>query len=446
MLIDQAEFPGQMQPQPAQHVMRDPRLVGHTEEEIARPHSRQGAQESVRNQKLCDDGVQLPVLGDLDPGQAFRPPALRDLPQGVDPTARGARPILDDQRLHDPALGDRLPEHLELGLRRKGREVFQRHLEAQVRLVRAVPAHHLPVGQPREGRGQGDAACFLEYPADHLLGQAHDLLTVHKRQLQIDLSELRLAIEPECGLGEERAVQFEPLVFVAETPRNLVIAVHAAHHQDLLEHLWRLRKRKKAAGVHATGHQVITGAFRRALGEHGGFDFKKSLRIQEGADLLRDRVAKFEQSLHLGTAQIEIPVLQPKRLGHVDLVFYQEGRRPRVVEDLGRFDHHLDLAGDQVRIRRSVRPSCDDSPDRDDIFAAQRVGLLMSRWVLFRIEHNLRDPLSIPKIDEHDCPMIPPAMDPPVQHHGLADMGLRQLATAMRSHLHALLRIEPREG
>ena len=162
--------------------------------------------------------------------------------------------------------------------------------------------------------------------------------------------------------------------------------------------------------------------------------------------MLRDRVAKFEQSLHLGTAQIEIPVLQPKCLGHVGLVFYQEGRRPRLVEDFGGFDRHFDLAGRQVRIFRSFRPPGHDSPDRDDIFAAQRMGLLMSRWVLFRIEHHLRDPLSIPKIDEHDCPVIPPAMDPPVQHHGLADMGLRQLATAMRSHLHALLRIEPREG
>jgi hypothetical protein len=52
------------------------------------------------------------------------------------------------------------------------------------------------------------------------------------------------------------------------------------------------------------------------------------------------------------------------------------------------------------------------------------VGLFVCNRVGFRIEDNLCDPLPISKINEEDTPMIPPAMNPPVQDYSLACMDL----------------------
>ena len=46
---------------------------------------------------------------------------------------------------------------------------------------------------------------------------------------------------------------------------DLVVAVEAGDHQQLLEQLRRLRQREELARVHAAGHQVVARAFRRGL-------------------------------------------------------------------------------------------------------------------------------------------------------------------------------------
>ena len=38
----------------------------------------------------------------------------------------------------------------------------------------------------------------------------------------------------------------------------------------------------------------------------------------------------------------------------------------------------------------------------------------MHRCITLGIEHHLRDPGSIPQIDEHDCAMVAPPLDPAV--------------------------------
>ena len=51
-------------------------------------------------------------------------------------------------------------------------------------------------------------------------------------------------------------------VLVAETWRDLEVAVEARHHQELLVLLRRLRQRVEAAGVNSRWHQEVA----RALG------------------------------------------------------------------------------------------------------------------------------------------------------------------------------------
>ena len=45
----------------------------------------------------------------------------------------------------------------------------------------------------------------------------------------------------------------------------------------------------------------------------------------------------------------------------------------------------------------------------------------MHRCITLGIEHHLRDPGSIPQIDEHDHAMVAPPLDPAVQHDSLPD-------------------------
>ena len=76
-----------------------------------------------------------------------------------------------------------------------------------------------------------------------------DILLLYKRHFHIDLRELRLTVGAE--------------ILVAEATGNLIILVHAANHQHLLENLRRLRQSVELAGMHAAGHEVIACAFGR---------------------------------------------------------------------------------------------------------------------------------------------------------------------------------------
>ncbi len=79
-------------------------------------------------------------------------------------------------------------------------------------------------------------------------------------------------------LGDEAHLEIELVEFarravgarvlVAEARRDLEIAVEARDHQQLLEHLRRLRKRVELAGVDPAGDEIVA----RALGARGGQD------------------------------------------------------------------------------------------------------------------------------------------------------------------------------
>src|SRR4029077_12255045 len=53
------------------------------------------------------------------------------------------------------------------------------------------------------------------------------------------------------------------------------------------------------------------------------------------------------------------------------------------------------------------------------------------------VTHHLRDPGSIPQIDEHHHAMVAPTLNPAVQDDGLSDRGLREFPAPMSSDLHA---------
>jgi hypothetical protein len=58
--------------------------------------------------------------------------------------------------------------------------------------------------------------------------QGQHVIALYKGHFQVELRELRLTVPAQ--------------ILVAETARDLEVTVHAGHHQQLLELLWRLRQ------------------------------------------------------------------------------------------------------------------------------------------------------------------------------------------------------------
>ena len=110
---------------------------------------------------------------------------------------------------------------------------------------------------------------------------------------------------------------------------------------------------------------------------------------------------KLKQPLHLGTAKIQIAVLQPDRLRHFGIVFDHERRRLGLVQNLDGIDEHLDVPGRQIGILRFFRTGHDLARDRHDTLAPQGVGRLMHRRITLGIEDHLRDSRPVTQIDEH---------------------------------------------
>ena len=176
------------------------------------------------------------------------------------------------------------------------------------------------MSQTRERIRQLDIQRLLEQFADHLLHQIGDGLLVHERGFDIELGEFRLTIGAE--------------ILVAETADNLIVTIHARHHQQLLVELWGLRQGKEMIRVGATGHQIVTGAFRRGLGQERRFDFIETVVVHEIAQMTGDIPAQTHALLHDRPPQIDVAVAQTGFLADLHLAFQRERRSFCLVENL----------------------------------------------------------------------------------------------------------------
>ena len=89
-------------------------------------------------------------------------------------------------------------------------------------------------------------------------------------------------------------------VLIAETAGNLEVTVDAAHHQNLLELLRRLRQRVEVAGVESAWAEHVPRAFGRAVHQDRGFDFKEPLFIHVLPGGENGFVSNRQHLLHLG--------------------------------------------------------------------------------------------------------------------------------------------------
>ncbi len=149
------------------------------------------------------------------------------------------------------------------------------------------------------------------------------VVLVDEAHLGVELHELVLAVGAQ--------------VLVAQAARDLVVAVDARHHQQLLEQLGALRQRVERARLLAAGHDELARSLGRAWHQHGGLDLDETLLFHRRADGGVYGCPEAQVALHALAADVEVAVLQASALRDlVGALAYREGRRLRHVEDLAR--------------------------------------------------------------------------------------------------------------
>src|SRR5208283_2917817 len=129
-------------------------------------------------------------------------------------------------RVYRFAARQRFSKHPERGAGETGAQVLQFESEPEVGFVAAEALHRFAVRHARKGPRDFDVESALKDRSDHALGEIHDVVGARAGHLDIDLAELGLPVGAQ--------------VLVPEASRDLVIAVEAADHEELLQELRRL--------------------------------------------------------------------------------------------------------------------------------------------------------------------------------------------------------------
>ncbi|MCU5786542.1 hypothetical protein B27N_01545 [Alcanivorax marinus] len=425
--LGQAALVADLDAQGADRLVDDPGLVGAEEDQIAvgGAGARQDALDRFLGEELEDRRLQALGAGgqvvDLDVGQTLGAVDADELGVLVDFLAAQVT-AAGHVHGHHPAFGvlGRAGEHLELHAVHQVGDVDQFQGHAQVRLVGAVAAHGLFVGHAREFR-QVHLEHVLEHAFHHRLGDRHDVVFLHEGGFQVDLGELRLAVGAQ--------------VLVTETLGDLVVAVEAGHHQQLLEQLRRLGQREEAAGVGAAGHQIIAGAFRGGAGQDRRFHVHEALAFQMGAHRVGQPRAELEALQRLRTAQIQIAVLEAHFLAGGGVLVQLERRGLGLVEDGHALAQHLDVAGGHARIADRLVAQAHAAFQLQHVLAAHLVGQ-GERVLGVRIEHHLHQAGAVAHVQEDHPAVVAAAVHPTAQPYRFPVVGGPQITAIMATHFH----------
>ena len=358
------------------------------------------------------------VFSDLDVGQPLGAVDADEAGVFVDFATTQRATARYAQCRHASAAAGRAAEHLEGHITDGVGDVGQFKRDAQVGLVGTEAAHGFGVAHARKGRRQFDIEGFAEHAAEHLFDQRSDFLLAHERGLDIDLGEFGLAVGAQ--------------VFVAEAFDDLIVAVEARHHQQLLEELWRLRQGKELPGMHARRHEVVARAFRRALGQHRCFDVNEAVGIEKAAEGHRDLIAQTQVLLHLRTTQVDDTVSEAYRFRQV-LVIELEGRRDGGVEDFDVVTQHFDLTGAQRGVFGSCRATAHFAGQLQHEFVAHRLGL-GEHFGAIGVAHHLHEAVTVAQVDEDHATVVAAAVHPAAKLNSLVEVGGRHLAAVMAAH------------
>ena len=296
-------------------------------------------------------------------------------------------------------------------------DVDQFEPDAQVGFVRTVAAHRFFVGHARERIVELHVDDFLEDVTDHAFDRVLHVALGDEGEFHVELREFGLAVGAQ--------------VFVAEAARDLIVAIHAGHHQQLLEQLRRLRQRVELAGMHAARHEIVARAFRRGLGEDRRFDVLESARIEIVAQRGDELGAHAQLALHVGAADVEIAIAQA-RVFAGGVVEHERQRRGGVEHFDGRRDD-FDLARLQTIVDLARRTIAHLAGDAQAEFIAHVFGG-GERGLVVGLDDDLHDAFVVAQIDEDDAAVIAPRVGPAAQGDFAIDEGLVDEAAEMGTH------------
>src|SRR5690606_32705568 len=138
-------------------------------------------------------------------------------------------------------------------------------------------------------------------------------------------------------------------------------------------------------------------------------------------------------ALHLGTAQVEVTVLEADVLARVLVVV--ERQRVGLVQHLDAPGHDFHLPGTDLRVDRVA--AAHGAGDAQAVRVAHLLGHGHHFGVagsVRRLGHDLDDALVVAQVDEADAPQVAGDVGPAAQGHGLPDQRLVDQAAEMGTH------------
>ncbi len=176
------------------------------------------------------------------------------------------------------------------------------------------------------------------------------------------------------------------------------------------------------------GDEEVARALGGGLGEDGGFDFEEALAGEAFAHGEGDLVAEPEVALHLGTAQVDVAVLEADFLVLDGFFSGREGGEAGVVEhaQLGGLD--LDFAGVHLGVDGVFVAQADFADGGDDILGADLLALGVALGDELLVEHDLGDAGAVAEVEEDEVAVVAAAIDPAHEDNLLACVSGAQIA------------------
>ena len=239
---------------------------------------------------------ELAIFAHEDISQALGSALLGPFLPCVQLTAR-----LVSATLHDYGTDVLVLEHAERGVLEELGTFGDLDIKAQIRLIGAIQAHCFRVGHPGD-RGVDGVTSFGPHCHDDLFSQLDHVFLINEAHFHVQLGELWLAIRAE--------------ILIAVATGDLVVALHAGHHEQLLEQLWGLWQRVEGTWLQAGWHQEVARTLWGGAGQGWGLDLGEVMLVEHVACRSIDPGAQ-AQGITLGLAtEIQVAVLQAGLFAH----------------------------------------------------------------------------------------------------------------------------------
>ena len=175
----------------------------------------------------------------------------------------------------------------------------------------------------------------------------------------------------------------------------------------MLENLRGLRQRIKFSRVDPAGDKIVPCAFRRAFRQHRRFHLDKIAPVEEITHRFRHPVPQHQVTLHLRPPEIQITVLEPDNLIHVDIILNIKRRGFGRIQNTDFFPANFYGARFHQGIHRIIGTQPDFAANADDVFGPDSVRFRQRRRIDLRRKNQLHDAGAVPQVDKNQSAMIP---------------------------------------